>query len=601
VSTVDAGKPKVDVSGQVYYPSVVVNLRLRFDENLTVLPSKVATFTTPELLARADPASKPQGNPQIFAKSNGDLSFIRGRIPTKGSLELPAYREAGTFKLTFNYSDLPIDPRLVRSCAVEVFLNTVSARSFAQGMTQTNPKFERESIIRSNTRLSQLAPWSDRPILVGTVDTWNVDHGAKGSTVMLDGRDLRGIFLGSPVAPETLSKLPLRSNIEELVKFIISKHPAGGKVQVECAPDDQWPDGKKPVVGASAQTRVRKGAEGNDSKGSAGGDADKMNVWDLITRYCMLVGAVPYFSGQDLRIRPMRTLYDQLHITSEGKTDSPFESDRSAFGVKDVRQLVYGQNVETLTFERKFNGFKARTVEVWSLDTSSKARGTGKVLKASWPPEKKGKGVVGEDSALADVNSQESTVANVPPSGEASDSDVQRIVVRGISDKKRLLQIAQDIYEEIGRGEAGGSVHTNSLASYGAGSGANSDPDLLRIRPGDAVRIGIAQGSIGEVSSFISPLNVQSSLSDAALLQDMTNRLGDPQLAKAIVLSSRNYVAELQNVFRVSNVKYDWDIETGVKVAFDFANYVRARAEVTPIPKQSTAATTKKATPNTGE
>jgi hypothetical protein len=125
----------------------------------------------------------------------------------------------------------------------------------------------------------------------------------------------------------------------------------------------------------------------------------------------------------------------------------------------------------------------------------------------------------------------------------------------------------------------------------------------MRIRPGDAVTITVDGRELSNRAPLVSPLNRQAQSDDGQLIREITARVGDPNLARVIVATSRNYVFELQNTFRTSNVKYDWDVKSGISVAFDFHNYVEARNAVTPIekPKRGAAQRSVKASSNTGQ
>lgn len=596
----------------VFYPACLVDLRILFDDALTLVPEPAVleTFSTERLAFVPSPTAKAVGNPEVIGgQADPNLSFITSRIPISASVELPAYREAGTFRITLDYRDLPIDPRLVRSCSVEIYLSTIPGTQFGIGMTQRAPQFERESILRRNVRASSLAAYqrgNEDCLMVGVVDTWDVEHNDKGSEVTLQGRDLRGMLLNSPMNADTLATLPLKNNIIEVVQFIVSKHPAGGRIHVEGSPKDEWPNSTIPIPGGSFTTRVRKGAKGDKSRGSAGGDTNVTNFWDVISKYCAIVGAVPFFQGNLLFISPAKNLYDQQRQSTVPRNGSAFNDARE--GVEgNVRQFIYGYNVEELRFERKYTGKRPTSVVVTSYNTSSTKRGEEKYIEARWPDDSSVL-TAGVSSTTAkpiakDIRKAKQTTVN--PSGQSAQEDVVRYDYPGIADKARLLQLAQDIYEEIGRGEAGGSVSTQSLASFG---GNNNDADVLRLRPGDAVRIGIGvknksgqTTSLDEASSFLSPPNLDASVSETTLLKSLNDRGLDPNLARAIVLSSRNYVKELQNTFRVSNVKFDWNISSGVKVAFDFQNYIRPRHEITPTPERiEQPAVVKRATSRTG-
>ncbi len=71
-------------------------------------------------------------------------------------------------------------------------------------------------------------------------------------------------------------------------------------------------------------------------------------------------------------------------------------------------------------------------------------------------------------------------------------------------------------------------------------------------------------------------------MSSFEMMQDLVNRTGmDPVLARVVVATLRNEVLELQNTYRVNTVKYDWGIDKGISLSFDFHNYVEVRDNIT--------------------
>lgn len=592
----------------VYWPSCVVNLIIRFDKKFSLTPDAVKAFSTADLVAAAaQPEGKDTGSMLILSGVSPDgFSRISGRVPKKASVELPAYRQAGKFNLTFDFKDLPIDPRLVRSASVRIYMDTVAATSYSEGVVRPGAGNNRVSILPPTARPSVVNPSLDNMVLSGTVDTWHVSHTSSGSEITLEGRDSRGILLDSPIKPVMLDKIPLKADIVKVVQAIVKLHPLMGDVQVLPSAPSDWPDGlPSPTLQgnlAPAQTRVRRGANGQQARASAGSDPKNLNFWDLITRYCSLVGAVPYFYGDNqIRIRPARTLYDQ-----QIRAPSPF-SRGAARDVGEaqpltVRRMVFGQNVEELTFERKFNGFTPRTIRVVSYDTSAKARGKDRLLEVRYPTSTSpasNYAIPAQQPRPLAPSPDEAGVSTEAPSGAVGNKDEMLISVPGINDKKRLRQIAEDIFEELGRGEMGGSVKTRSLGSFG---GSNADPDLIRLRPGDAVTLTVDGQQLVARAPIVSPLNDAARSDDATLIRLIAERVGDVNLARVIVATSRNWIFELQNTFRVRNVKFDWDVKSGVSVAFDFQNYVEARNAVTPIkaPAANSAAQARAASQSTG-
>jgi hypothetical protein len=520
------------------------------------------------------------------------------RIPKMASIDLNGFRQAGTFRLQFDYVDMPIDPRLLRAAAVDIHIDAIIPDAFGQGMV---------TVEQDGSRRSVLTPTIDNLVLHGVIDTAHVEHTSGQSMLSVEGRDLRAIFLDSPLPVDMVTNLKLDQPIDDVVKQILQKHPQAKLMNIKVQPDD-WGSFEDiaglPSPGTKDKlTRVRRGAGGDRSVSAPQGPPEVLNYWTLITQYCFLVGAIPFFVGKDLHIRPARSIHDQLKAgINSGTGSTPFKDGRprtvDGVGQFTVRKLAYGRDVLSFTFERKYTGFKPQIVRCVSIDTSSKNRGGQKLIEAQWPTRATLEQVVtqslggtAEAQKLAKETvratfgkiSKEQTKAgaqakDVSPSGRASSSEFLTIPVPGIRDKDRLQQVAQDIYEEIGRGEMGGAIQTRSLASFG---GDNQDPDLLRLRPGDGVELVVDSRALSSSAPAASYLldNVRQSFDDR--VRSLTAAFGDADIARAVVASSTNSVVELQQFFRVSNVKFDWSM-TGLAIAFDFQNYVVARNQLTP-------------------
>lgn len=630
----------------LFRPSMVVNFRLRFDEAFQI-------YEAQEPLSEAELADKspavqgllktlqqqPIVRPLIMDVGDDNLSQIMSRIPKQGSVELPGYRQAGKFNLTFDFQDLPIDPRLLRACFVEIHLGSVSDADFSDGMVHADAKGGRRSVLRTTDDGGNPRP--ETMLLAGTVDSWAVEHGDKSSEVKIEGRDLRGILLDTTIDPRALTNLDLRRPINEVVQEILDKLATKGqRIIVTFNPDD-WPQQITPGsklfgsfgVGsilpapatADSLTRVRLGANGKRTRSQPAGDAGKLKVWDIITQYCFLVGAIPFFQGTKLFIRPGRSLYDlQKKSTADLDFVNPFERN-AAVGVRpakqnfNIRKFVYGRDVQQMNFERKYGGVKVPVIKCVSVDTSSKERGLKKLLEVEFPSEealKKALKEAGLDAKKVKFDQgrvpggspkiqqlaaqvaaiKKARTTSVTPGGTAH-TETLTISVPGIKSRDRLLEIAKDIYEEIGRGEMGGSVSTRSLSSYITDGNGNDDPDVLKLRPGDAVQLLTDIRALSSNVPLVSELTEQSRRSFEEQVAFLQKKLGavDKNVARVIVATARNSIIELQSFFRVANVKFDWNAGS-LGCSFDYQNYVEARHKVVPSTGENVQKNVQKAT-----
>ncbi len=558
-----------------FYPSVVIDIRLMFDEALHLQPALAPQTTQGSVERPAIGGGQAAGQPLLTQRGTRNVSYIFGRIPRSASVELPGYRQAGQFSCEFDFRDLPIDPRTVRAASVEVHVGTVSAADFGAGMTQTNPGGSRRSVLQ--TRRGS-GPNPDTLRLVGLVDEWGVTHDNDGSVISFRGRDLRGVLLDTPIGvlpgaqAQLLESLDWGANIQTVVQTILNYNPLFQEITVQVNPSE-WPNGQLPSPGnVGVVPRNRRGARGQrrGGRGTPNADSGNLNFWDLIVRACYLVGAIPYFVGRNLVLRPSRSIFEQQF---DPTVPTPFANGepRSRDATADqaltpplrVRRLVYGRDVQTLSFDRKYGGFqRPRVVRCVSVDTSSTARGADRMVEGRWPP------------AAAPEASRRTRVA---PSGQVAHEEILNVPVAGITDATRLSEIARGVYEEIGRGEMGGTVSTKNVTSFG---GDNDDPDLLRLQPGDGVEFFVDGRAVTSSPPLISTLTSLSRSSFEEAVQEVNSRIGDENLARVIVATGRGQIQELQRFFRVSTVKFAWDAKSGIKVDFDFQNYVVVRNQL---------------------
>lgn len=563
----------------IYYPSVAARLTIRFDEALLTgsaqpdpqTPDQGAEASVSAVAAQSHATSArlvanagTRQRATLFDGKADELSHVLAIVPTQASFELPTVRQAPKFSMTFAFRDFPIDPRAVRAVGVEIFLGVVDGEDFARGL-----RGEKER----GRLASQIVIDKSNLMLAGLVDNFTMVHNDKGSEVKLDGRGLMGLLLDKKVAAAQIHTLDLSKPLDEVVRQLLRTIPQGGKIPVVAAPDStaqepmDWPNGVPSPAAQELITRVNKGTNEDKTQLPMKGDPGSTSVWDVITNLCFVSGAVPYFIGHQLWIRPVRSLYAQANAGRSGTT--PFKGGRprsiqttNSFFDVNFRKMVFGRNLSSFSMERKFGGNPPSVVKVVSVDTSSTVKGKERLIEVEWP----------------EGRHKKARTSRVDPSGKASASEVITVPLPGIIDKTRMLDVARQIYEEVARGELGGSASTKDLASLG---GDNGDADMIGLRPMDAVEFVIDGSGLRGSPPIVSVLNEEAAASDKAAIDDLRARLGlDAKLAEVLVGTARGKFQGLQNVFRVANVKYSWSVDSGIGVDFDFQNYVTARSDV---------------------
>jgi hypothetical protein len=480
------------------------------------------------------------------------FTVICNRVPKRGSFTLPHPRSAATFNLTLDYHEFPIDPRLIRAVGVEVHIGAVSAEDYARGMAGEKDTDGRPlSVLKTTSGL--IDPWSGRPspndatlLFYGVVDTWEVDHSETGSTIALEGRDIRSLFIDAKVPLEKMAKVdltkPINVVVESIIKTMGHEHDLRMNIMTDAA---EWPDGKVPVPGdVDGLTRVRLGASGEKTSATPA-TGTKTSYWDLITNYCTLVGGIPQFQGSTLWIRPSHRVFDVLNQSLA----TPFAGGKSRqVGTEQIRarRLVFGRDIKRLRFQRKFQGTVVPTIQTISHD--DRASGKQRLIFGQWPPE---------------------TTAQAQAKAEG---ELLRVPQWGVRSVKQLTEIARGIYEEIGRGEVGGTADTQNLASYG---GDNSDPDMLRLRPMEPVEFVIDARALNTIAPVVHELNDQNRRSFSEEVEILYRRLGDRAVARALAAMARGAIPELLSFYQVIQVQYDWG--QGLKTSIQFQNYIVPR------------------------
>lgn len=535
-------------------------------------------------IGRRGPGGAPGAEVEPLTFGTDSFTVICNRIPRKASFNLPHPRTAPTFNMTFDYTEFPIDPQLIRAVGVEIHLGSVSADDFARGMRgDTDDTGRPFSILKTTDDI--VDPFTGRTgvnagtlLFYGTVDTWDVDHGEKDSQIIMEGREVRAILIDTKYAPAHVDKIKLNQEITDVITDLIASIRFEHGFRMVVATDaTEWPNGVVPspgdvdgltrvrvkaasMAGAAVKTRSASGADAGVATGdkeasrSAPDNGSKGSYWDLITNYCELVGAMPHIVGSMLWIRPVHRIFDIVDPSSHVAT--PFANGKPRVVGEEqlrVRRMVLGRNLRRLRIQRKFGGVAVvPTVQTISFDD----RGVGqqRLIFGQWPP------------------------AGSPAADNKAESELLRVPMWGVRSVARLTEIARGIHEEIGRGETGGTAETDSLASLG---GDNDDPDILRLRSLEPIEFVVDASSVRSALPIVSDVTDIARMSFSAEVDEIARRIGDRAVARALVALSRGAVLEVLRYYQVVGVQFEWD--RGVKTSIQFQNYIVPRHSATDV------------------
>ncbi len=549
---------------QSYYPSCRVRLILRLEDfgapGTPSPPERPATARSgkkdkkPKLLEVKqteagllllgpgdDPSSL--GSPQEQHNSADNLTHVLdGIVPITAQFLRNGIRTADTASIEVAFADLPVDPRTVRSCAVQLFMGTVTPEDYARGM---NGELRTTSSTGSGVRVRyNVLPdeYTDRYgrqrtnlRFEGWVDEWQADWPDQDSpTVVLECTDNTRLLLDQE-APAQLT-VGVNDPIDKAIADYLSNFPQFRGLSVTYRPNIER--GSIPALKKSLATTKYQPKLGPPPSGG------KLKVWDYLTDVCGSIGHTVRFEGTQVVIQRARSLYDNRLASRD---DDPFTGRVLPSGIELKRRLyVYGRNIREMKMGRKFATIPNVNIEVRSYDTARK-----RTIVVRYP-------LKGDRQK------------SISP-GNASDQKWIVKTVAGIKDEPTARIIAQGIYEQVTRNELVARLITKNLGSYG---GDNQDPDALDVKAGDAIDIRVLADDGAGASS------VQTAFQAVELrAQEFMKALGYSDRFATAYQAAADHLG-MPNTFRCKTMGGQWDSQSeGITLDFELTNYIEVRAD----------------------
>jgi hypothetical protein len=464
--------------------------------------------------------------PQGQTTSSDDRTFkIEGIIPTKMTIMRNGTRVADTLSATFRYLDFPLDPRAVRSMAIEAFLGTVSEEDYARQMTgavssSANGYLPERYVDtygrpRSNLRFQ------------GFADEISVEFDEEGEPMIsIECTDNTALLLDQD-APPKLTVSPTEP-IDQAVADYLANFPQFRGLSVLYEPQGATPPSLKKALAKTAFKPTLGPPPAGGAGGAGGAGATKFAVWDYLTDVAGALGLLIRMVGTTIVLQRPRTLYAAKF---SGRSDDPFTGRILPSGRNVTNRLfIYGRNMQKQSFKRRLR----RPATHSNIEVRCYSGRQGKTIAVRFPGTAKG-------------DRQKSLTP-----GNAADEKWKVITVSGIEDEATLRAIAQAAYEQVGRNELAVRFQTINLGSYG---GSNSDPDVLDLEAGDPIDLEVARTSPGQVTAGNAVNTVEEQLATRAngFLRDLGY---DADFARAY--GKCIATSGLSSSYRVKTVSFDW-------------------------------------------
>lgn len=251
------------------------------------------------------------------------ISRLVDARPREVSILRNGYHEADTFSVDLDARILPLDPELVKSLAVRIFMFGADGKD-----DQRDPALERWERIR------------------GIADEDGIELSADGQTVSITGRDYTGLLLDAEWDPRT--KVPAGAPIDETIQAIAdAAAPPGTLARFAVRYVSTFP---APIVGAAHRSTKRKGLWVKPGK----------STWDVIYEMALSHGLIAYVKGEAIIVTEPRS--------------------QTAQSIAAAPKMFYGRNLQRLKMGRKLTREKVPQVRVTALDPR-----TGKIVSAVYP------------------------------------------------------------------------------------------------------------------------------------------------------------------------------------------------------------------------
>lgn len=453
-----------------------------------------------------------------ISDQNYELSCLARSI----TVNINDYTKADTFSATIDYKSFPFDPRCIRSLAV-----TIAIQDMGRLFTETNS-------------LNPIGLTSENAVFMGFADEESIKFDDTTRTVQIDGRDNTALLLDRKFLEGNIS---LDKPLDEVVRGMIQSLEETKNMTV----DVRFP-GPLPVLASFFSDKGELSGKKNLKKGQS--------YWDVIQSIVQDAGLIAYVELDRLVISKPRVLYDR----------------------NEAKRFVYGKNLKNLDFKRKIGRKKGFNIVVRSLDIESKTVIEALIPKEATDAWSKETGIPNIEVVIPKVApATPSTMAEKPKPQEnqLSDADAEAkgdpapyiaFRVANVSSKQQLIEIAQGIYEEIGRQQIEGSFETREMKiKFKRLDGKEEIFDICKLRIGMPIVVEIDDDDLSAVRKVRS----QNELEDYLVSKKYESRVAR-SLAQSIGRSN--------TPFYTKAFTFTMDAEQGFNCEVEFLNFIETKS-----------------------
>lgn len=463
-------------------------------------------------------------------------------IPKSVTVHINSYKQADSYELVFEAGDLPIDPRLIRAGAAEIYLFQTDGTEDQRVLSRRRPLAEpdpggtaaRDAL--STLMLEMELPSSrdvftlgNKPRIAGTFDDADIELSESGKWVTIKGQDYTA-FLAAiqypPNANGTARRIPTGKRLDLIVDDLLQEADPDRQLAVQVR---GLTAADMPIVGAKESRANRRGIPVEQGT----------SYWDVIYKLVERHGFICFVDGLDVVISRPKTITDR--------------------DTARIKRMAWGQNLEHLTMRRHLGREQAPTIVVRSYDPV-----TRKTLTAEYPNGQIDRStVVTTGGKKPKFERRTKTTTRKLKGGKVKTTvrerdEYQIVQVDGITDPAALARIAENRYHLLGKSERKVIARTRDLRDL------NGD-DLLTCSAGDAYTI--------EWDEFNRELLSNPAISEAVKIAHLESRGFNSEVAREV---ARRYeiLHGLDRPLRFREGTIEYDVESGVSIEMELQDFM---------------------------
>lgn len=423
------------------------------------------------------------------------------------------YTQADTFECEIDYKYFPFDPRSIRACGVTIHMEDMAR------------------VFRSDNSLNMIKPSENNKMFIGFADEESISFNDTTRTVKMEGRDFTSLLLDRVYPKGTVD---LQSRLDVVLQGLLNELEETKEIELDNRIEEELPI-LASFMSDKSELSGKKNVKRNEK------------YWEVIQDIVSRAGLIAYIELDKLVLTKPRALYKK----SESKV------------------FVYGKNIKDLQFKRKIGRQKGFNVAVRSLNIETK-----EVLEARIPAEAteawaNSLGI----SAIEIKNPQFKPDGSPVPEEELKPAPYITLRIPDVTNKQKLIEIGQEIYEEISRQQIEGSFKTremeiryNKINENGQETNANSLFNVLQLRNGTPLAVVIDQGDLEGFSRINSVAERANFLIQRGYQRSVAQVLAETH-------------GKHSNIFYTRSVRFSVDSEDGFKAEVDFVNFIETSSK----------------------